>query len=452
MPDPLGLGQNYLDTLASSNQKRVVRVDVHSPDGSYLTTIPNVSTGSVTVDATAKVRRTCAITIEDRGLIADIGGSMIPYLSIEPGNNDADAIPPIGNNWGTLLHPLSQNELYIYRGFEYADGTQDLIPLGIFRMTAPQIVDSGTSIAITVTGNDRSAAITRYKWTAPYQIQSGTLLEVAVINVLRDRWPSMPLDYSLIGTTVGTVNADASYNASGIQLPTTTFGADLASSNDPWSDLLSLVVSAGFELYFDTQGRPVMKQIPDPTTIISSFDGIYQEGVTCQMNKVSLKLDETNTYSGVIAIGNGTGNSLAPVTSMSVIGGVSYVGVWNTNPDSPTYFDPSSPGASLIGDVPYIISTQAIPGPNDSQGSAQSKINSMAYYELQRIMSAYLAPDIDALCNPALWEDDVIRITRSRIGLDASFAVQKIEIPLDVTSTSKITLKPQASPDADGGN
>ena len=451
MPDPLGLGTKYLAMLASSNQHRIVKVDVHSPDGQYITTIPNVSAGSVSVDTTAKVRRTCSITIEDQGLIANIGQSMVPYFTLEPGNNDADSVPPAGNNWGTLLHPLSQNELYIYRGFQYADGTQDLIPLGIFRMSNPQIVDSGNAITITIKGNDRSAAITRYKWTAPYQIQAGTLLEVAVVNVLKNRWPSIPLDYSLIGTTMGTVNTDGSYNATGIQLSTTTFGADLAGSNDPWADLMGLVTSVGFELYFDTSGRPVMKAIPNPIGILPSFAGIYQEGVTCQMNQLTMALDETTTYSGVIAIGNGTGNSLAPVTSLSVIGGVSYIGVWNTNPDSPTYYDPSSPGSSLIGEVPFILSTQTIPGPNDSQLSAQIKINSMAYYELQRILTAYLSPDIDAVCNPALWEEDVIQITRMRVGLDSSFMVQKIEIPLDVSSTSKITLKPQASPDADGG-
>ena len=443
MPDPLGSGANYLAMLASSNQRRVVRVDVHGSDGNFIVTIPDVVSGSVQADTTAAVRRTCTLVIADRGLVADVANSMVPYIVVEANDIDKDNIPLPGNQWGTLLHPLSGNELRIYRGFEYADGTSDYVPLGVFRMTKPHIADAGTDIQITITGNDRSWMISRYKWTQPFQVNAGMLLEEAVIAILNDRWQGdIPLDTSLIGSTI------SSMNPSGILLPTQTFGADLASSNDPWADLQSLVTPVGMQLYFDTSGRPVMEPIVNPTQIAPVFSGSYEEGATCTLTDLEYDLDETNTYSGVIAIGNGTGNNLPPVTSMSVspTNGQTYVGVWNTDPDSPTYYDPGNPDASENGDIPYIFETQTIPSASDTAESAQFNINAAAYAQLQLVMSAYKAPTLKAVPNPALWENDLISIVRARIGFNENFLVQAVTIPLDVTTEMEVTLKPQATP------
>jgi hypothetical protein len=414
MADPLAGTARFQAMLGSSNQQRVVRVDVYN-GSDFIQTLP-ITAGSVTVDTTATTRRTCTLTVEDKGLVAD-PNSLVPVHITD------------------LLHPLSGNELHIFRGFAYPDGTQDMCQLGVFRMTQPQVEDSGNAITINIQGNDRSAEISKNKWTSAYQINAGTNLAAAVIAILQNRWiaQGVPLDTSLISPTL-------------IVLPTTTFGADLSSTNDPWADVMGLATAAGMDLYFNPQGLPVMNPILNPVQLGQNFDLIYEEGVNCTLTKLGYTLDETQTFSGVIAIGNGSGNGLAPVMSQSVINGVTYNGVWNTDPTSPTYFDPSNPDASAMGPVPYIFTTQAIPDSTDNATTAQQKINSAANAKLQTVLTAFDNPTFECVPNPAMWENDILTLIRERIGVEGNFQVSGVVIPLDVSSAQQVTLKPQKAP------
>lgn len=433
----------FLAALSSTNQTRVVRVDVWNGN-TLIQTLTSVDDGSVTVDKTATIRRTLSLTIIDKGL------TMVGEGGVQVDNPDS-VVP---NAPSDLLHPLSGNEIRPYRGFQYANGDQELCALGVFRLTQPQITDTGDAVTLTINGNDRSSAISLAKWTAPYQILAGADLATTVIGILNSRWHGpVALDMSLITPTSG--NADASQNFS---LPLTTLGTDLAGSNDPWADLQSLVTPCGMELFFNTSGQPVMQPIVNPVsgTAGVSFLGAYEDdsgiGTLVMAERV---LDETGTFSGVIGIGNGTGtdefgNAIPPVTSISVspTDGNLYNGVWNTNPDSPTYFDPGNPEASAFGEVPYIFETQAIPGDGDSPQSAQLKINAAALAQLQLILTAYEDPDFTCVTNAALWEDDIIKLGRARAGIDAQYIVQGMTIPLDVVTAMAVTLQPQLQPAA----
>ena len=172
MPDPAAVASPYwstfdadgnpistrfLETLASTSQHVIVRVDVY--EGNFIQQLPNVTGGSVTIDSSATTRRTGTITVNSQGY-------------------DIDGLPPTVPS--DLLHPASGNELYVYRGFEYADGSQDLCALGVFRMSKPAVVDTGDSITITINVCDRSSYISRIKWTSTYTIQQGTDLAVAI--------------------------------------------------------------------------------------------------------------------------------------------------------------------------------------------------------------------------------------------------------------------------------
>ena len=330
-------------TAMSTQQQVMVRVDVYSNEGDYITTLPSVVGGSVTVDATATTRRTCQLTIQSLGVDGDMakwGYSLVPETV------------------GDLLHPATGNELYIYRGFAYPDGTHDLAALGVFRMTKPAVQDTGDGVTITVNGFDRSGYISRIKWTSVYSIQANTDLGTALKNLLTDRWSGLnPLTFSFVPTNP----IPPGYPGAGnhLNIPTTTYGTDLANSNDPWADAVGLALAAGMDLFFNPNGVCVMRPLSTVGQAVS-FSTLYVVGENCTMVEAGRTLDETATYNGVLLIGTGT--SGPPVHSRSEIGGKFYPGVWDVNQSNPTYYDPSNPDASSWGPVPFIHETKAIPG------------------------------------------------------------------------------------------
>lgn len=335
------LSTRFLAALAAGDQISISRVDVYSGP-TLLQTLPNVVDGSITVDYTATTRRTLTLTVESQGRDLD---ELIPVLPTD------------------LLHPASGNELHVYRGFEYPDGTQDLCQLGVFRMSKPKITDTGDSLTIAITGNDRSAYISRIKWTAPFFIRAGTDLATAIQYLIENRWlQSYPLTYNFVSTSP----VPPGYHNTGQTLSAgnTSYGTSPSSSNDPWADAIALAASGGMDLYFDVYGVCTLTPTIVTSTLGTTFDGLYEEGQTATFTEVDRSLDETQTYSGVLAIGNGSVPNVAPVQSRapSPTDGRSYPGIWNTDRASSTYYDPGAADQSLWGPVPYIFETTAIPG------------------------------------------------------------------------------------------
>ena len=111
-------------------------VQVFTESGVFLQDITYALTaGQVVEDETASIRRTCRLTLNDPSLVP--------------------------SQIGDLLHPLSGNELHIFRGVWLPGAAApELAPLGVFGMSQPTTDDSGDQIVITVNGNDRSASIT----------------------------------------------------------------------------------------------------------------------------------------------------------------------------------------------------------------------------------------------------------------------------------------------------
>jgi hypothetical protein len=131
----------------SSSIDVVVKAEVRSPKNVILKDISYAldqdSPGSVTEDETAKVRRTCTLTITDF--------SLIPVY-------DTD-----------LLHPVSGNELFLFRGvYVSASNTTEYAPLGAFRISQPAVTNDGEKTTFTITGNDRSWSIASAGWEGPY--------------------------------------------------------------------------------------------------------------------------------------------------------------------------------------------------------------------------------------------------------------------------------------------
>src|SRR5579875_1831484 len=151
--------------LASGHFTVAVKVDVYQA-GTYLQTLP-VTSGSVVENETSSPRRTLTATV-----VGD--PTLVPA---DPGD---------------LLHPLTGNELYPYRGIVLPDGGvtpqgesipaggTEWVPLGVFRMSKPQVVYTSGGVTITLTGNDRSNEIAIRQWTGPYTAAAGLTVDQAI--------------------------------------------------------------------------------------------------------------------------------------------------------------------------------------------------------------------------------------------------------------------------------
>lgn len=389
---PADVSDAFIATLGLSDQKRVATAEVWNGN-TRLAFLGNVTGGSVNVDVTQQVRRTVpSLTIVSQGLEYD------------------DLVP---TNAESLLHPASGNELRIFRGFEYPNQTQELAPQGVFRMTKPVVSDTGDSLTIAVTANDRSALVTRRAWTDVYPITGGTPLGIALRQVITDRIGDLDLVFKFAATF-------------GLTVPATTFGTSLASGNDPMADAMSLATAASMELFFDQTGALVLQPVPTPTSAsIPSFFSplIYSEGETCTITQMTRTLDETQTFNGVIVLGVGTGG--APVRAE----------VWDTDPTSPTYY------LGPWGKTPYIYQTSLVPAPGSTPGSAYSQCLSMAQSLYQRVHAVLDTPSFTAVPNPALIESDLIQLVKSRIGVNANYTIAQMTMPMDVSTQMSVTAR-----------
>lgn len=347
------------------------------------------SGGSVSVDETRQVRRTCSLTL------AGLPLGMIPETETD------------------LFHPVSGNELYIYRGIRYSDGTTEFAQLGVFRMTKPVVKDDGDSVTLAISGQDRSSVISRISWQQPYSIAAGTNLGTALKTAMASRWPASaaPLQYNFAPTTV--------------VVPATVWGANPGQANDPMADMIKLAAdAAGMELLFDFLGNPTLRPISDPTQ--STVVAKYVEGVDCNLTELTRTLDETQTFNGVSVYCNGTGPA-----------GPFVVFVWDTNSASATYY------LGNWGQVPYPIVTTAIPGPTQSLVDATAQATAIGQARLQLILGAFDATDFESLPNPALAEGDCLTLMRTRIKVNANYVASAMTIPLDPESAEQITNRPQ---------
>ena len=401
------VSDKFLQAVQTSH-KGALRVDVCSPTGTVLTSLTTGIKGSVDIDETRQVRRTLSLTIESQGRLYD---TLIPVTASD------------------LLHPASMNELRVYRGVDYQNGTSpEMCPLGVFRLTKPKITKTAGQYEIAITGNDRSAWISRLAWQAPFEVSNGTDLATAI---------RMGMNFVRSGATspdVFTYNMNDVVTIGGVPtsvtMPDTIWGADLTTgSNDPMADFITAATNGGCELFFDQQGTVVLRPVINPTTAALSPTGPtgttyfpFVEGANCTVNEMGTLLDETVEYNGVIVISVPSG------------GGAAVQGAaWITDPSSPVYYE------GAWGQVPYIIKTTT------ALTSAQCVAAASA--QLQLIYRAMNTVDLSCIPNPALAEGDVFTITSPGLGLlSQNHVFSAAVIPLDWESPQTITCRSQVNP------
>ncbi|MFJ8594885.1 DUF5047 domain-containing protein [Streptomyces sp. NPDC093598] len=290
--------------------------------------------GSVTVDRAQAIRRTCTVTVADPSLIP---------------RTPTDQLATYGAR------------LRISRGIDYGDGTQELVPLGLFRLdTADGDVSEGP---VSLQGKDLSAIVTDDQFTEPYKV-SGTVVG-AVTALIQRSIPTADVISLIADTPIGSRVFDV--------------------EGDPWAGAQEIAAAAGAEVYCNADGVFVISQLPNPLTTppvwaIEAVEG----GVYISANRA---MSSDGVRNGVLARGENTSENVPPISYLAV----------DDDPGSPTYW------GGPFGRRPKFVSSSAY--------TTLSACAQAANAELAKSRAPNASGDISSLPNPALEPGDVLRVT-----------------------------------------
>ena len=346
-------------------------IDVISPTQETLR-LPATG-GEVNCDRTAEIRRSCRATcIDPSGLLV-------------PATQDSLLTP-----YGTILKP--------YRGVRYTDGTTEVLPLGVFRLSKSNVNDStGGSPDIQLEAYDYSRTVQRDKFIVPYVITAGTNLVDAIKSILERTFPD--LQYDSISTTRVTT-APKLYDV----------------SDDPWKACTDLAQSLGCEIYFDVESVLVIAP-PVDIDALPSPDFTYIEGDRCTMISLSRSFTDEPGYNGVVITGESPGDELPAVRAVAC----------DEEPTSATYH------LGPYGEVPMFITDQTIKTTEDAQATADQL--------LRNLLGFSSGLSISGIVNSSYEAGRVVQVERQRSRVTGLYAIDAFNVPLRAADLQNLTLR-----------
>jgi hypothetical protein len=337
----------------------VTQVQLFLTDGSVVD-LPHEG-GSVTVDRGQAIRRTCSVTVADPSLIP---------------RTPTDQLAVYGA------------QLRISRGVDYGDGTQELVPLGLFRLDSVEgDVNEGP---VTLQGKDLAAVIQDDKLTAAFSV-TGTVVS-AVTSLIQRSLPSVGIVSTISDAAIGR----------------RTFAVEA----DPWAGCQEIAAVAGAEVYFSADGTPTIAVLPDLLTTPPVWEIAAGEGGA--YIRATRGMTSDRVCNGVLARGENTSDNVAPVSALVV----------DTDTSSPTYW------AGPYGRRPMYYSSPTL--------TTVAACTNAATLKLAQAKAPNASGDISSLPNPALEPGDVIRIVHP----DGSRELQQVaslSVPLSEGGDFPIT-------------
>lgn len=174
--------------------------------------------GSVTFDATARIWRTCDLTV----------------------------VGPIPDTPTSLLAP-SGATLHLFKGARDWTGEKLLAPVGVYAFDESGVTRDGREVSIS--GFDYWRLVSDSRWRGPYVIARGTNLIAALVDAVRSRLPDNLWQEPNVITTSTTTGS-------------IVWGEER--ENDPAEDIQTLAADDGLLIYFDQQGKLTIVDVPDP--------------------------------------------------------------------------------------------------------------------------------------------------------------------------------------------
>lgn len=355
----------------------------------YIRTLPVID-GSWTEDVTSLVRTSAQMTL----------GAENPE-DIVPSTNPRD----VSGLWPT------GNEIQLRAGVKYNDGSTELLDIGRFRISKPkatQSVDGG--VLVTVETFDRARSVQRARFEKPYGFPKGRDMGYEIARLISTRLPFLD------DTKFNFMKTDGSNGGWVWKTPGVIWWEDV----DPMEQAHKLAASIGAEIFFDGQGNPVLRHIPDPAYVAPAWR--YVEGETATILEGSRTLDDEQAYNGIVAYGI---NSDSDVIARGE--------AWDTNPFSPTYFDPAFPERSVYGPVPFFMKSEYI--------TTVQQANQAARANLPKQMGVLEGVEFSAIPHFAHQAGDVVEIELPKIGATGLFTLESFTCGLTHAGTMSATTR-----------
>ncbi len=338
-------------------------------DGNYVQTLP-VKDGSVSIDRTAAVRRQCQVSIGDP--------SFVPLYA-------NSALAPYGA------------ELKLFTGIKFLDGSDEQIPLGVFRIQDVEWDEATGSVPV-VKAFDRSRAVADAKFLMPADRSGRTakatitamVQDVVACDVLID--PTLR-DYTLPGGTVF--------------------------DSERWDAVQSIANGMGAEAYFDVYGNCVVARIPElsQSTPQSAAVWTVDHGDAGVLVSAQRAVSRTGVYNAVAAQGVASNCEGAPPIGFAA----------DTDSRSPTYWGPASalpygPYAKTpFGQSVYRYTNNLLTTVQHCETAARGQLAN--FLGLARSLSFACVP------NPALDGGDII-LVKYLSGQSELHLIDKLDVPL----------------------
>lgn len=354
----------FLRTIRQSHNAEI-RVDMWR-GGTLLKSDLAFTSGQVSINGGTGVRRDLDITLADRALWSEI------------------SIP------GTELRP--------FRGVRYADGSTELVPLGVFlvdQVAASVGPDGGLQIS---SAPDRWSYVQRARFESPTSSVSTNMVKAEVARLILDAF------------STGVDNTATSTALTGV----------LVYDRDREKAVSDFLMTIGAEAYFDVSGQLVICNAPK---LSSSPVWEVDAGLAGILLSGSRRRDRSRTYNVV-------------VVSVSVLDGQvppAPVLVVDNDPTSPTYV------GGAMGRVPYFYTSPVFLDTDAMTLAGQAILN--------RVKGLNAQLEIDSVVNPALDRGDVIQVKTSDKTIERHLVISTT-IPLTVDGTQSLGTQ-SSRPDGD---
>lgn len=289
-----------------------------------------------------------------------------------------------------LLHPLSGNEISLGRGAYVPDfAAEEFCQQGIFIIEDNEIIDSGEDLSISLKLVDRSFAVSRARQTEPMVISGSVSIGTQIMNVLDQRYP------------MGEYANDFTEVRPWMLAPQGVIDR----TDDVWEICTKWATDAGLDLRFDTHGMLELKEMPSSTPGVDQVAWEYIEGATCTLLSIRKNITVDNTYNHVLCYSQPT-DGTAPVHGEAMVTDIEHP----LNVNGP------------MGDVPFFYSSNTFTSAEQCTTVAQS----LLYKHLGHTEHVHF----NALVNPCLEENDVVRIKRAKAGVDTYLTLDSFTVPM----------------------
>lgn len=354
-----------------------------------------IESGNITSDPDAQVRRRCDIEIN----VTELPGVFVPSAVYTTDQ---------------IMWP-SGNEINIKQGIKYRNGSlgTEWVNLGWFTLSRPRVRDNGSEVRLSVEGADMSKRIGRCVIINEEFIQSGTFIPDAVRQVLGNCMPGLTDEDFDMSTAADIIQANGG-------ITTTTPALTLKRNDNPWEKMANMCRWCGLDLDITVDKKIRLRPIPNP--VWEDPVAVYEEGEFNIIEDVERLLDDENAINGVVIIGENSSNP-------SIVRGE----CWDTNPFSPTYYDPANPGASKFGPNAKVLSINWV--------ASNDIATLVAIYEFLKSQGIIETINFTALPMFAHEPYDIIRIKRARAGVDGEFMINSMSLGLGPEGELQATTK-----------